>query len=375
MAETMGQIIKRLRKERNFTQEELAEQLGVTFQAVSKWENDTGMPDISQVVPLASVFEVSTDVLFGLYGKNCREEVEELLGKARSMVPSPATKEAVLQCYRTLTEGLAKYPNNTALLMGCLEAGLSLAFPENDTYDNANGKQIYRECIHFADLVIKYGRNTNDVMRARMIMVLLHSAYGNGEAAGHHAAQFPRRADMTAHTMESYIAHFEKDTQRENRCYQTDLVYHLVAMLDDLVAIGFCYFRVGQYEETRSALTKALELIELLFGEEEVLPSFHLRERGDIYVLLAQLSLKEGDTHKALTELEQSVDLYFKGRKGYRGQEVTTPLFRLADCRFFHLDPREKGRILARLTHPVFAPLKTEERYRTLLERVESDAE
>ena len=40
MKETMGQIIKRLRKERNLTQEELAEQLGVTFQAVSKWEND-----------------------------------------------------------------------------------------------------------------------------------------------------------------------------------------------------------------------------------------------------------------------------------------------------------------------------------------------
>ena len=69
-----------------------------------------------------------------------------------------------------LTEGLAKHPNNTTLLMGCLEAGLSLAFPENDTYDNANGKQIYRECIRFADLVIKYGGNTNDVMRARMIM-------------------------------------------------------------------------------------------------------------------------------------------------------------------------------------------------------------
>ena len=58
MKETMGQIIRRLRRERGFTQEELAEHIGVTFQAVSKWENDTGMPDISQIVPLASVFEV-----------------------------------------------------------------------------------------------------------------------------------------------------------------------------------------------------------------------------------------------------------------------------------------------------------------------------
>ena len=40
MAMTMGQIIKNLRKGRGFTQEELAEQLGVTYQAISKWENE-----------------------------------------------------------------------------------------------------------------------------------------------------------------------------------------------------------------------------------------------------------------------------------------------------------------------------------------------
>lgn len=46
MKESMGQIIRKLRKERNLTQEELAEQLNITYQAVSRWENETGMPDI-----------------------------------------------------------------------------------------------------------------------------------------------------------------------------------------------------------------------------------------------------------------------------------------------------------------------------------------
>jgi|GEM_PF-3638723 Predicted transcriptional regulators len=63
---TIGQMIKKLRKERNLTQEQLAEQINVTFQAISKWENETGMPDISQIVPLANAFSVSTDTLFGL---------------------------------------------------------------------------------------------------------------------------------------------------------------------------------------------------------------------------------------------------------------------------------------------------------------------
>ena len=62
MTETIGQVIRRLRKERNLTQEELAEQLNISAPAISKWENDTTMPDISQIVPLASIFEVSTDV-------------------------------------------------------------------------------------------------------------------------------------------------------------------------------------------------------------------------------------------------------------------------------------------------------------------------
>ena len=81
MKETMGQIIRKLRKERNLTQEELAEQLGITFQAVSKWENDIGMPDISQVVPIAHLFGVTTDTLFGNDITDSTEEIRNFISK------------------------------------------------------------------------------------------------------------------------------------------------------------------------------------------------------------------------------------------------------------------------------------------------------
>jgi len=62
---TMGKRIMMLRKEQGLTQEQLAEKLGVSAQAVSKWENDVSCPDISIIPQLADVLRVSTDELLG----------------------------------------------------------------------------------------------------------------------------------------------------------------------------------------------------------------------------------------------------------------------------------------------------------------------
>lgn len=60
-----GQRISALRKERGMTQEALAQRLGITNQAVSKWESDQCCPDIMQLPALADIFEISMDALFG----------------------------------------------------------------------------------------------------------------------------------------------------------------------------------------------------------------------------------------------------------------------------------------------------------------------
>ena len=121
MNKTMGQIIRRLRKEKNFTQEELAQQLNVSNQAVSKWENGDCMPDISQIVPLSNVFGVTTDVLFGKDGTDGDEEVTRFIREAeRKISNKPADGISRFahrkECCEEVQAILATYPNHFALL-------------------------------------------------------------------------------------------------------------------------------------------------------------------------------------------------------------------------------------------------------------------
>lgn len=72
MEQTLGKRIMEHRKRLGLTQDALAEQLGITAQAVSKWENDLSCPDITMLPKLAEIFGVSTDQLLG------REEPEKV---------------------------------------------------------------------------------------------------------------------------------------------------------------------------------------------------------------------------------------------------------------------------------------------------------
>ncbi len=62
---TLGQRLQKARKESGLSQEELAEQLGVSRQAVSKWENDSGYPEMEKMIRLSQLYQVSLDYLVG----------------------------------------------------------------------------------------------------------------------------------------------------------------------------------------------------------------------------------------------------------------------------------------------------------------------
>ena len=62
---SLAQNISRLRKQNGLTQERLAEALGVSFAAVSKWERGVATPDLTLIANMADLFSVSLDALAG----------------------------------------------------------------------------------------------------------------------------------------------------------------------------------------------------------------------------------------------------------------------------------------------------------------------
>jgi len=63
--ETFGQRLAALRKEKGLTQNDIADKVGITAQAVSKWENDQASPDIDILIKLSEIFDISLDELLG----------------------------------------------------------------------------------------------------------------------------------------------------------------------------------------------------------------------------------------------------------------------------------------------------------------------
>ena len=99
----IGTFLKLLRKEKNLTQEQLAERLGVSNRTVSRWENGNNMPDISLLSEIAEFYDVSIPEL--IYGErkseNMREEAKEV---AETMSDyAKAEKETLVKSIRNMS--------------------------------------------------------------------------------------------------------------------------------------------------------------------------------------------------------------------------------------------------------------------------------
>ena len=121
---SIGTTIKKLRRERDMTQEQLAEYLGITANAVSQWECDRTAPDISQLPMLANIFRVSADVILGIDVNAKDTQIEEIYNEARELFCTGHLEQANDLC----REGLKKFPDAYILMK---ELAFNLSYSKN----------------------------------------------------------------------------------------------------------------------------------------------------------------------------------------------------------------------------------------------------
>ena len=114
---TFGEKIQKLRKEAGLSQEELSYQLGVSRQAISKWERDNGYPETEKIVRMSKLFNVSLDYLLN------EEDTEK---------PSISPDEKGIYVSREMADGFLAYQKRKILkisvAVGLFIGGLSLSF-------------------------------------------------------------------------------------------------------------------------------------------------------------------------------------------------------------------------------------------------------
>ena len=184
---SIGSTVKRLRREKNLTQEQLAEYLGVTSRAVSQWECDRTAPDIALIPPLCHVFGVSSDVLLGIDVEKANEEIETVLSDDVELDRRGKRAERI----SLLREANRKYPRDYRIMLRLSDALLNeLSRNGSRDYEEVFGlcNRILSECTDSATrydatetLAVAYGYagKKEEMLKLAEEMPHAHFSYEN----------------------------------------------------------------------------------------------------------------------------------------------------------------------------------------------------
>ncbi len=372
----IGEKIRLLRKKNDVTQDRLAEHLGVTPQAVSRWESGVCYPDMNALPAIADYFSVSMDELLCYNNvqkeskvRAYREEVEhlldhdrvtdalELLRRAMADVPSDYALQldtaGVLSLYADLISESATGERVEAAVKAALSEAVSLC---RHILDDCTDDRLRDETKK--TLCDIYSHQLGDDRQAREIAEQLHSLAFSEEI-------------IKATVLTGDIA-FEQ-AQQNLILFADNIWWHLynLACVPDIAGDHY------SVREQIALLEKGVAVMEVIFDDT---PLFYADRLANSYRQITMLLLSQGESAKALNTFERMAAYAIAHDE--RPDEAVYPSVAVNGVRYCRAEDTEarglskcarllKGNFSAR----IWSPIRQEPRFRAAVERMQACAE
>ena len=256
----LGSQIRELRRAAGMTQEQLGEKLMVSPQAVSKWELDTGFPDINLIPMMANLFGVSIDTIFGFDIEKREEKIEQLRREAGKYFWDDPEK-----CEQMLLAAIEKYPTSDSLKADLLDLYIT-----NAKEDKKDKKEAYlTKAAKLAGQLICEASDVFSLCRAKETLAEIYLRQDRYDDAKKLINSLPYMypymlRDKMRVTSDCLCGEDRLAEAKEWKVMETQELFIACARE------GEGYYEIGDYESAIRSYTEAIDVIERFMKTKEV---------------------------------------------------------------------------------------------------------
>ena len=303
----LGENIKRLRRERELTQEALAELLGVSFQSVSRWERGESYPDITMLPNIAIFFDITVDELLGVNENRNEEKLNNYLNLYDTMKLKDIT-----YTFNEYKKAVKEFPRDFRILVRYMELLHEAGIFGNSAQliNSGEYKKLSAEISKIYETIQKHCTDDSIRIWSKRIMIThlmwKYDCLCNKEGRYHVYEEYLNKAKEIAETLPSIcdsreiIAISNKDNHYEvHKTALEELTFYLHEEL-----FGYCFGRTP--EERIKQYTALQDLLDVIYPDSNYCKNTFNRLYN--YGHLGHLYQQIGDDKKALAYLKKAVE-------------------------------------------------------------------